>query len=237
MKRRSRCGSRSGRPASSLFPGYVPTIDCLSRLGEAMINDSAKCPLCGGVPNQAGYERDRDLFAAECERCGRFKITDEALIALQPEQKYLLSAFCRRARHGNSFVTILSNNISQLVDSLPKYSPPEKMDNLLDLIAEMTVGPGEVSQFHNERDYPLLIARDRGEVDYFARELVHRNYLDGARGYALTMRGWERLEEIKKRAMRLLGALLRCGSTIRCARSTTGQSSRRSPPRGTKRFE
>ena len=202
-----------------------------------MINDSAKCPLCGGVPNQAGYERDRDLFAAECERCGRCKITDEALIALQPEQKYLPSAFCRRARHGNSFVTILSNNISQLVDSLPKYSPPEKMDNLLELIAEMTLGPGEVSQFHNERDYPLLIARDRGEVEYFARELVHRNYLDGARGYALTMRGWERLEEIKKRAMRLLGALLRCGSTIRCARSTTGQSSRRSPPRGTKRFE
>jgi len=163
-----------------------------------MINDSATCPLCGEAPEHATYEAGHDLFAVTCARCGRFRISAEASISLQPQQKYLASAYCRRAlRGGSGSVTILSNNLKPLIDSLPHYSLPEKMDNLLALIAEMTPGPGEVSRFQNIRDYPLVIARDRSEVDYLARELISRKYLDGARGYAVTMQGWERLEQIR----------------------------------------
>jgi hypothetical protein len=95
-------------------------------------------------------------------RCGNFTTTNDALV--RQEEGYLLSAFCRRAHHGNSFVTISSDNIEQLIASLPKYSPPEKLDNLLDLIGEMTPGPGESTQFDAARDYPLLIARNEDEV-------------------------------------------------------------------------
>jgi hypothetical protein len=55
---------------------------------------------------------------------------------LRDEQKFLLSAFCRRARQGNNFVTILSDNIEQLISSLPRFSPPEKLDNILQIMGE-----------------------------------------------------------------------------------------------------
>jgi hypothetical protein len=68
------------------------------------------CPLCDRAPEYSTYEIDRDMFAVECATCGRFKITDLALSALNLEQKFLLSAFCRRAKSGSKFVTILSEN-------------------------------------------------------------------------------------------------------------------------------
>jgi len=96
-------------------------------------------------------------------------------------------------------VTILSSNIEQLVTSLPKYSPPEKLDNLLQLMAERTQELGEYTRFDSARDYPLLIARGRDEVEYFTQELLKRGYLDGTLdGLALTIPGWERLEQVKK---------------------------------------
>lgn len=129
----------------------------------------------------------------------RFKITDDGLIALRAEQKFLLSAFCRRTRRGSDSVTIRSSNIEQLVASLPKYSPPEKLDNLLQLMAEKTQELGQYTQFDSARDYPLLIARDSDEVEYFIQELLKRGYLDGSMdGRALTIPGWERLEQVKK---------------------------------------
>ncbi|MBZ5706901.1 MAG: hypothetical protein LAN63_16240 [Acidobacteriia bacterium] len=163
------------------------------------MNTERNCQLCGGVPEYSNYEIDRDTLAVQCIRCGRFKITNLALEALRPEQKPLLSAFCRRARQGNNFVTILSDNIEQLIASLPKYSPPEKLDNLLELMAEMTPRVGEYTQFDSDRDYPLLIAQNRDEVEYFTQELIRRGYLDGTMdGLALTMPAWERLEQIRK---------------------------------------
>jgi hypothetical protein len=132
-------------------------------------------------------------------RCGNFRITNDALI--RPADAYLLSAFCRRARRGNDFVTISSDNVEQFIASLPNYSPPEKLDNLLQLVAEKTPGPGEYTQFDAARDYPLLIARDRNEVEYLMDELLNRGYVKGNldNAFALTMPGWERLEEVRKR--------------------------------------
>jgi hypothetical protein len=97
-------------------------------------------------------------------------------------------------------IEILSTNIEQLLKSLPQFSPPEKLDNLLQQMAEMTPALGEYTQFDREVDYPLLVVSGQSEVDYLIQELLRRDYLDGTLdGVSLTMRGWEHLEEIKQR--------------------------------------
>jgi len=165
-----------------------------------MPNVERNCPLCGQVPEYSGYDLDRDAFNFECATCGRFKISDIALSTLPPDRKFLLSAFCRRARSGNNCVSILSDNIEQLIRALPKFSPPEKLDNLLQLMGETTPALGEYTQFDPARDYPLLVAAGRDEVEFFIQELVSRGYLSGTiDGLALTMAAWEHLEEIKKK--------------------------------------
>ena len=142
------------------------------------------------------------MFTVECRVCGRFKIGESVLPTLRRKQKSLLSAFCRRARHGSQFVEIFTDNIDQLIAALPRFSPPEKLDNLLQLMGERTPALGEYAQFDPARDYPLLVASGRDEVEYFVQELLKRGYLSGTMdGLALTMPAWEHLEEIKKRGL------------------------------------
>jgi hypothetical protein len=157
------------------------------------------CHLCGQAPRDCRMDIDQDAVDTDCERCGRFSITSTALSVLRPEDKPGLSAFCRRASPGKSIVRITYANIQELINSLPKYSPPEKLDNLLQLMAAMSPRFDQYSTFDSRRDYPLLVAAGPEEVDYLTLELQKRGYLDGTHdGLALTMLGWEHLEEIRR---------------------------------------
>lgn len=156
------------------------------------------CPLCDGPATCAGSDFGRKI-AVECERCGRFRITEEALDALKPEHKPLLSAYCRRLAEGGDIPFILSTTIDQFIRTLPQYTPPEKLDNLLGLMGLMSPALGKHTTFNIDRDYPLVIAEHPDEAYFLVTELLKRGYLDGTLDhFSLTLAGWERLEEIKK---------------------------------------
>lgn len=121
-------------------------------------------------------------------------------MAVKPEYKPLLSAYCRRLPKGVEAPTIKTDTIEQFVRTLPQYTPPEKLDNLLELMAQMTPALGAATTFHPETDYPLLIARGPDEVRFLQQTLVDRGYTSSpvGGGQAVTLRGWERSEEIKR---------------------------------------
>ncbi|HEV2402085.1 MAG TPA: hypothetical protein VGS27_34460 [Candidatus Sulfotelmatobacter sp.] len=66
---------------------------------------------------------------------------------------------------------------------------------MLQLLADTTAAPGESPEFDVNIDYPLLIAGSPSEAEYFMNELIARGYFDEG---ALTLRGWERLEQIRQ---------------------------------------
>jgi hypothetical protein len=141
----------------------------------------------------------------DCRRCGRFHITPGAIrdvLNLKPEYKPLLSAYCRRLPEGAEPPTIKVDTVEQFIRTLPQYTPPEKLDNLLELMGRMSLAPGAATTFNPETDYPLLIARSPDEVRFFSAELLERDYIRGPREGPPTVmsRGWERLEEIKRSA-------------------------------------
>ncbi len=163
--------------------------------------DEKQCPLCREETRSYQKDFDRDVLNVQCDRCGRFKISDEAIKVLQPEQRPFLSAYCRRATGGPGCVTILSTNIEELIHALPKYSPSEKLDNLLALMGVMSPSLGDNTSFNHKRDYPLLIARGEDEINFLTTELQSRGYIAWTTGYKLTLPGWEHLEEIKRKAV------------------------------------
>jgi hypothetical protein len=147
-----------------------------------------ECPLCGGPPKYMGRVPNySDVTGVECERCGRFKITEDAMIAMKQEQKALLSAYCRRLSEGGELPTILSSTIEECIRALPQYTPLEKLDNLLERMGRMSPALGEYTTFNPDTDYPLLIARSSGEIEFLLKELRSSGYT-----------GWWRLEEIRK---------------------------------------
>ncbi len=166
---------------------------------------TAKCPLCDGPTTY--YEQTSFTFNVECARCGRFKVTLQAIkdvLEFKPEYKPLLSAYCRRLPKGADLPTIKTDTIDQFIRTLPQYTPPEKLDNLLELVGRRTPAPGTPTTFNPETDYPLLIARDPAEAKFFLAELAEGHYILGPPpGYpggpfTVKARGWERLEEIKR---------------------------------------
>jgi hypothetical protein len=63
----------------------------------------------------------------------------------------------------------------------------------------MSPALGEYTTFNPDTDYPLLIARSSGEIEFLLKELRSSGYIDGTHdGSFLTMTGWRRLEEIRK---------------------------------------
>jgi hypothetical protein len=159
------------------------------------------CPLCDAAPWRMGRDPSgRDAIVVECERCGRFNITEHVLIGgLRPDQKPLLSAYCRRLPEGSEPPTITTVTTEQFINALPKYTPPEKLDNLLELMGRMSPALGEYTTFNPVRDYPLLIARSVDEIEFLLTELRSLRYIDGTHdGSFLTLTGWWRLEEIRK---------------------------------------
>jgi nucleoside 2-deoxyribosyltransferase len=118
---------------------------------------------------------------------------------LKPEEKPLLSAYCRRLPEGSKPPTITTVTTEQFINALPKYTPPEKLDNLLELMGRMSPGLGKETTFEPERDYPLLISPGPEEVLFLLAELSKRGYVESPFHHSrLTLAGWERLEQIKE---------------------------------------
>ncbi|MGH9714889.1 MAG: hypothetical protein ACRD5M_16465 [Candidatus Acidiferrales bacterium] len=164
--------------------------------------ENKECPLCGGFPIHYGFDLARDMIGVKCERCGLFKISLTAMAGLTKEQREGLSSACRRASSSDHPIEILSSNVEQLLKSLPRYSPSEKLDNMLNLLCENTSALGEHSGLDWRRDYPLLVlSRPNSELPYLNEELKRRQFIDPAASSSprVTMKGWERYEEISQK--------------------------------------
>jgi hypothetical protein len=157
-----------------------------------------RCPLCGLAPQYRARDPERDRVNVECERCGGFAVTAQALTVITPEQKPLLSAYCRRST-SSDLIVIRTDNIADLITSLPKYTPREKLLNLLVLMGRMTPSLFESTGFDRDRDYPLLVAKNPSEIAALETELERRGFVDGTRDSStVTLEGWEAIEQIEQ---------------------------------------
>src|SRR5258708_21239622 len=161
--------------------------------------DNSHCPLCDGEPEYFDKFTDSDAFNVKCRRCGRYEITWEALKVVKPEQKLRLSAFCRRAGRATPPPTIQSDNIEQLLSTLPVFGPLEKLDNLLLLLGERTSKLGENAPLDEQLDYPLLISYPE-EITFLRENLWTEGFIQAGTnaGIRVTMKGWERIQHIQK---------------------------------------
>jgi hypothetical protein len=138
------------------------------------------CPLCGGP---AAYDQHLGTTATtgyDCKRCRRFRISDQVIkrvLTPKPGYKPPLSAFCRRLPEGTEPPIITTDTVEQIIRDVPQYTPPEKLDTLLELLGKMTPALGRPTTFDPTRDYPLLIARDPAEVQFLLLELADLDLL------------------------------------------------------------
>ncbi len=119
------------------------------------------------------------------------------MLGWSAEQRQKLTAAVRRGSAGGNLVVILSTSVEGLLRSVPSYSVPEKLDNLLRAVARLTPRVDQKSTFLPAFDFPLVPAEDEHEVHYLILALQARGLVDtSSRSPKLTVSGWERLEEM-----------------------------------------
>lgn len=113
----------------------------------------------------------------------------------------MLSAYCRR--NPGNWVSIGHDEVEKLCALVPRYSPPEKIDRLLQVLGERSTKLGKPANFNIMTDYPLIVANGWQEAQYLVGALVQKKLVWDDAAVAIgprivvTMDGWNRIEEIK----------------------------------------
>jgi len=138
------------------------------------------------------------VFDVQCVRCGRYRISKEAIEVLPKVEKHLLSYVCRTWPSEGDPPKILSTDIQALIARAPRRTVLEKCDATLELMAEGSWRAGAISRFNPATDYPLVTAHDFQEVQWIMDTLARRGLITVPTQGALTVAGWERIDQLRQ---------------------------------------
>ena len=117
-------------------------------------------------------------------------------------KKHLLSAKTREASDAGKPITIMTTNLSSLLESMPSLTTPlELMNRILLLVSKRQQRADEGVKLNAETDYPLVFAHDGQEFEYLLDTLFKQQLLtvlSGGGGVLLTPQGWERALELQR---------------------------------------
>jgi hypothetical protein len=113
----------------------------------------------------------------------------------------MLSAYCRR--NPGIWVSIDNSNFEGLCTLVPRYSPPEMIDRLLQVLGERSTKLGKPADFNVMSDYPLIAANGWNEAKYLMGALFQKRFVSNdttvpsGPSIVVTMDGWSRIEDLK----------------------------------------
>ena len=144
-----------------------------------------RCWLCG-YKAQSFYDSPaRAHLCFSCNTCGTYLVNPSLKSAnasfdseyhWSDDQKAMLSAYCRR--NPGTWISIGPGDIEKLCVLVPRYSPPEKIDRLLQVLGERTSSLGKPANFNLMMDYPLIVANGWREVRFLVGALIQKKYID-----------------------------------------------------------
>jgi len=177
------------------------------------------CPLCELTPlldrRNAG-----DAALYECERCGRFVLTESAeedlpaTVQGRAMARPTLSHYVRRLQASEKNPKITSDWVHKVVQELNLPSPGERVDNLILALGNTGKDVGESVELHPDRYIAGVGASSIPSFKYLVEHLVNDGLAEGAwqdltsagvkypKGMLvgrLTLKGWERYEELSRR--------------------------------------
>lgn len=168
--------------------------------------DTRLCPLCGQSAELTYHSQDL-LVTVHCYRCGRYDteyswLQDNSEYA-KKSSAYILSGLTRRAHDAGNRLTITGENTDLLLDSV-STSVLDQMNRCVEWLSRVQQGVAEYVTIHPDKDYPVVIARNRADfvqlIQWLQDEgLVEGNlYIGGQGDFHLTPNGWRKVEELRR---------------------------------------
>jgi hypothetical protein len=178
-----------------------------------------KCPICQLTP-LLGRQSVNDAVQYDCERCGRFTLTGTAekvlpgVVQGRAMARPTLSHFVRRRQTGEENPEITSDWVQKVVHELRLPSPAERVDNLILALGNTGKDAGENVEVHPDRFIAVAGASSLPSFKYLIEQLVRQGlaegdwvdpisgrttYSGGTPEGRLTLKGWERYEELRRK--------------------------------------
>src|ERR1035441_1448941 len=142
-----------------------------------MNSQNERCPLCGNPPTN--YEAGHPTDFVDCRTCGRFRIFDTLdTLKIPADLRPYLSAATRQATGRGELIAISDKNAKELAEPHQRTTVTEKVQKVLYLIAEKTKSPGTDCTIDWLTDYPLIDARNSGELMSYLGHLKENRLAD-----------------------------------------------------------
>jgi nucleoside 2-deoxyribosyltransferase len=188
-----------------------------------MKTDTSICPICKKAATSQSIGPLDQYFRFDCNTCGSFQITDEAIGLLNDDPKiaakhYKVSVYLReRAIAQRSSVTIVTSRqdigndtdkikgavvgIDDILAAFPK-TISERLDRALQNLSRLSPDLGTKITLEAKKDYPVLFAKNEEEFYFLRDQLVDSNYVEVVNTvpprFMLTGHGWNRIAELER---------------------------------------
>jgi nucleoside 2-deoxyribosyltransferase len=170
-----------------------------------------QCPVCHLPEDVLRFSGSGDRLRIECPRCGPYMISRTVMDILRPRSpSFALSAWIRAQEGASEVPWLLSSELEQIEQNLPRYSVSEKQLVLLRVIEKRTQFAGAKVQIAMPYDFTLAWLASVEELQYIMRALMARDllaiekYSDPKDSFSheatITPRGWDYLDEHAKPA-------------------------------------
>ena len=167
-----------------------------------------ECPICSNPANVSSLDPLDQMFKVKCRICGEYRISHEAdRFAPQIREKpHILSGIIRNRSEQGEKVSITTENIQTLLDSVSIPTDPfETIDLLLKHLFRKAGSSGSFVTLDATLDYPLLYAKNRDVFQYYLEKALELEYIEmeseefGPKWTCrLSLPGWHRIAELKK---------------------------------------
>jgi hypothetical protein len=141
------------------------------------------CPVCGS------YEADYELAEDKLDQ-----------YAVPPESRYLVQAWLKRQTLLGSDSPRISDRLcASAIANAPRYTPTEKMQQLLVAYSICCRRPGGIVTLDPDQDYPYAWAEDPGECRQYIQWLYQEKLLGNPESASSpTQEGWALATELQK---------------------------------------
>jgi len=168
------------------------------------------CVLCNMKINHIEEISGKDAYKAECPVCGRYILDgtkSEELKQMSKDDKAMLSAYVREVNEFGPGECDLSgfdeDQINNIIEQYKKKSLEDKLNNFIRYLMKKTEYFGHEIEINFTTDYPITYSKNVDEfknIFFLAErlELIEPVTKDKAQYAKLSVKGWEKYEEIKR---------------------------------------
>lgn len=120
---------------------------------------------------------------------------------IEKDKNYLVSAALRNAYEYSLPLTVMSNNIEEIISTVrtPK-TPFDQIKLLITYLAKKQPNYHLGVQLRQDHDYPIVIGKDSGYLSYTFEQSKSLGYIESSGGgLRLTLEGWKYYEEVQRR--------------------------------------